>query len=289
MDREEVERLIYRILATEDEEIDCQQLSELIARYVDLEVAGADALRLLPLVYQHLEQCDACAELHDVLYELAALEARGELPDAGRLLDEIVAESPPRAASSRPPGGADGRRRPLEDVDFGFRDAEYGPEDELAIAGWFRWGWVAAGAALVMLVIFGVWGWRQASVIAEMERKTSFIARADRTIWMQGTDDDPDARGFLFINDAEERGLLVIDGLNEPATDRVYQMWLMFDDRDAVSAGTFVVGGGEQGRVWVDLEEAPASFASLEITLEPEGGSPHPTSKPVCIWGKRQS
>jgi len=88
--REELERLIYRILTTEEKEIDCGQAAELIAQYVELELAGEDVTRLLPQVAQHLRQCDDCFELHEVLHEIAALEQGGMLPSVDELLEEIL-------------------------------------------------------------------------------------------------------------------------------------------------------------------------------------------------------
>ncbi len=299
MERDEIEELIYRILTTEDEEIDCGQLSELIARYVDLEVDGANAPQLLPLVHQHLEQCNACSELHAALHELAVLEEHDALPAIDTLLDEIVAGDPAAPSpggqrfdapgpSPSPPQSYDAGTDLPEATSF-FRVQEDGRTEPAMMdaASWFRWGWFAAAAALVIVVLFGVWGWRQSSVIADLEATQAFIAQADRTVLMQGTQDDPDARGYLFISEGEKRGLLVVGGLNQLPSDKVYQMWLRYDDRDAISAGTFVVGAEELGRAWVEFDGAPSRFTSLAITLEPDGGSERPTSSPVCVWGEQ--
>ena len=106
---------------------------------------------------------------------------------------------------------------------------------------------------------------------------------------MQGTEGDPDARGYVFVNDKEQRGLLVIDGLNQPDPDKVYQMWVEYDDGKRISAGTFVVEADEQGRVWLKFGGASTQFTSLAITPEEKPGSLRPTSSPVCVWGERQT
>jgi hypothetical protein len=106
MEHDELDRLIRRIIETEDEEIDCGQVAELVARYVDLEVAGEAASQLLPKVRQHIGQCDTCAELYETLLELALLEDRNALPDADRLLDEIVAGGADDGSTVRPVTGA---------------------------------------------------------------------------------------------------------------------------------------------------------------------------------------
>lgn len=289
MQHDEIERLIFRILATEDEEIDCGQVFELIARYVDLEVSGAEIKRLFPQVYQHLVQCGACSELHDTLYEIAQLEQQNALPDVDDLLDDIVVDSTepsPGIRDNSAPYGA--RERPALSV---ISSEDVAPRERRSRTGRparrLRWEWALAAAALLIMAVLGAWGWRQASEAAELSRYMAFIANADRAVWMQGTELDPDARGYLFINETDKQGLLVIDGLDPPPQDKVYQMWIMTDSTDAVSAGTFTVEPGKQGWVWVHLGRLPDEFTTVAITPEPIGGSSKPTSSPVCVWGKK--
>ena len=52
----------------------------MLPRYVDLDVAGADPDRQLPLLRQHLEQCAVCREEYEMVRELARLEAEGRSP-----------------------------------------------------------------------------------------------------------------------------------------------------------------------------------------------------------------
>lgn len=149
MERDEIEGLIYRILTTEDEEIDCGQLSELIARYVDLEVDGANAPRLLPLVHQHLEQCNACSELHATLHELAVLEEHDALPAIDTLLDEIVAgdRATPSSgqrldvpgASPSPPQSYDAGTDLPGATSFRVRGDGFAEPAVMEAASWFRW------------------------------------------------------------------------------------------------------------------------------------------------------
>jgi hypothetical protein len=48
-------------------EVTCEQCFDLLDRYVDLELAGADADRALPGLRPHLEGCPACREDHESL------------------------------------------------------------------------------------------------------------------------------------------------------------------------------------------------------------------------------
>jgi anti-sigma factor RsiW len=63
--------LLGRLLGPAGSELTCEQCFEEIDRYVDLELAGAPADQLIPGMRAHLEGCQACAEEHASLRELA--------------------------------------------------------------------------------------------------------------------------------------------------------------------------------------------------------------------------
>lgn len=84
------ERWIHNIFTTQDEEIACGQLFEVLSQFVDLEISGEDAARLLPHVHQHLQQCPECEELYQALCEIARLEAEDKLPQVDELMEAIL-------------------------------------------------------------------------------------------------------------------------------------------------------------------------------------------------------
>jgi len=90
MEREMFKRWIHNIFTTQDEEIDCGQLFEALSQFVDMEVSGKEAARLLPHVRQHLEQCPECAELYQALLEIVRLEAEDRLPEVDELMEAIL-------------------------------------------------------------------------------------------------------------------------------------------------------------------------------------------------------
>ena len=69
--------LIRRLLGPAEPELDCDQCFEHLDRYVELELAGADADRQIPGMRAHLEGCAACREEHGSLRALVA----GEKPE----------------------------------------------------------------------------------------------------------------------------------------------------------------------------------------------------------------
>jgi hypothetical protein len=67
-----VEALLGRVLGPCAAEVGCERCFEELDRYVELELAGADADATVPGMRAHLEGCAACREEHDSLRALAA-------------------------------------------------------------------------------------------------------------------------------------------------------------------------------------------------------------------------
>jgi hypothetical protein len=63
-------RLVGRLLGPEGPELSCERCFEELDRYVELELAGADADAEIPGMRAHLEGCSACAEDHESLRAL---------------------------------------------------------------------------------------------------------------------------------------------------------------------------------------------------------------------------
>jgi anti-sigma factor RsiW len=68
------EELLGRLLGPVGPEITCDECFAQLDRYVDLELAGADADRAIPGLRAHLEGCPACREDHESLLEYARSE-----------------------------------------------------------------------------------------------------------------------------------------------------------------------------------------------------------------------
>jgi hypothetical protein len=69
---DEAERLLARALGPTEREVSCEQCFELLDRYVELELAHADADTALPGMRAHFEGCPACDEDHRSLLALIA-------------------------------------------------------------------------------------------------------------------------------------------------------------------------------------------------------------------------
>ena len=64
-------QLLARLLGPAEPELSCDECFEQLDRYVELEVGGADADRLIPGMRAHLDGCQACREEHLTVRALA--------------------------------------------------------------------------------------------------------------------------------------------------------------------------------------------------------------------------
>jgi hypothetical protein len=64
MTRREDDNLLRAMLGPEGPEFTCEQCFEELDRYVELELAGADADAAIPGMKAHLEGCPACHDDH---------------------------------------------------------------------------------------------------------------------------------------------------------------------------------------------------------------------------------
>jgi hypothetical protein len=69
LDTELLKRLVYGVIETHDEELDCDECFEQLDRFVELELAGKSASQALPLVENHLRLCTDCREEYQALLD----------------------------------------------------------------------------------------------------------------------------------------------------------------------------------------------------------------------------
>jgi hypothetical protein len=73
-ERRDLNQELGRILGPDGPDVGCDVCFRELDRYVELELAGADADAQLPGLRAHLEGCPACREEHDSLYALVGSE-----------------------------------------------------------------------------------------------------------------------------------------------------------------------------------------------------------------------
>ena len=67
MDRPDLKQAVGRLLGPAEAETGCDECFEQLDRYVELELAGADADAAIPGLRAHLVGCPACREEHESL------------------------------------------------------------------------------------------------------------------------------------------------------------------------------------------------------------------------------
>ena len=74
MDRPDLRQALGRLRGPDGPEVGCDTCFEELDRYVELELAGADADAAVPGLRAHLDGCPACREEHDSLVALVSGE-----------------------------------------------------------------------------------------------------------------------------------------------------------------------------------------------------------------------
>jgi hypothetical protein len=70
----DLRQALGRLLGPGEPEVGCDECFEKLDRYVELELAGADADAAMPGMRAHLTGCSACREEHESLRALVGSE-----------------------------------------------------------------------------------------------------------------------------------------------------------------------------------------------------------------------
>lgn len=205
---------------------------------------------------RHLAECEACREEVDSLREV------------GVLLAGAMQTAPPPELRDRVLTGIS-QVRPLPPV-----------VPQPAVRRSRRpWALSAAAAAVVLAVGAGVVAWEpwedpQAALTAT-ER---VLEAPDAEHYEQSFPDGSTAT--VVRSPGLGRAVIVTDDMAPPPEGKVFQVWLQDDSGDMLPAGVMPV----QPDATVLLEGDAGAADGAGITVEPEGGSPEPTSEPVALF-----
>jgi hypothetical protein len=106
--------------------------------------------------------------------------------------------------------------------------------------------------------------------------------RVDRTL--AGSERAPNARGLVYYDPSQPRGMLIASDLPLPSPSQAYQIWGRSKD-GPVSLG--ILRFDEEGRGYAVLDSPVplGQFEGIGISLEPAGGSPQPTGPRMLSGG----
>lgn len=88
------------------------------------------------------------------------------------------------------------------------------------------------------------------------------------------------ATGFVLISADGRNGALVVDGLPPLSEDQEYQLWLI-KDGERTSGAVFTTDENHYGGTRIRAPFSLLEYSAVGITIEPAGGSPHPTGEQV--------
>ena len=206
----------------------------------------------------HLDRCPTCRD------EVASLR------EVTPLLAETVAEEPP--PSLREGVLARARETRQEPPEVGPEEAGTPIARPMPLRRRRRW-WVAAGAAAARVVGGGA-TWQ---VVDEATTSTSEqVAEAgDARSWRAQTADG----ATVVVTRSEDvgRAVLRVEGLDDPGEGRAYQAWLQDGAGELAPAG-MMSGDGE-----LVLEGDAMEAKGVGVSVEPEEGSPQPTTDPIAL------
>ncbi|MGW0422542.1 anti-sigma factor [Streptomyces sp. NPDC003015] len=233
---------------------------------------GAYVLHALPpnetaAFERHLDGCHACrrevAELAEAAARLAPTPAEdAAVPDAllGRVLDDI-GRTPQEHALTGPPSGR--RRRRLT-------------------------SWALAASLAAAAAFGGIAAWQavqaddardQATALQHGSNAlTSVLTAPDATLHTTKLADGGSAT--VIVSRAADRAAFVAADLPALSGDKVYELWYAAPSGDLRPAGLLPGTGDRSSRV---MDRPLGRTVAVGITVEPAGGSRHPTTEPLGI------
>jgi anti-sigma-K factor RskA len=212
---------------------------------------------------QHLAECEDCRA--EVV----------ELRETAALLAETVATPPPAALRESVLAGISQVRPMAPEVPGSTRDHRSGPP-----ARGRAWMPFLVAAALALFVGLGAtltqpW---QSDEVPQLTAAEQVIGAPDAQEVFLDLGDA--GRATVIRSKAEDRAVIRTEDMVSPPAGKAYELWLMSPDGDFTSAGLMP----DEADQTLLLEGSAASAAAVGITVEPEGGSKEPTSKPIALF-----
>ncbi|GAA0650418.1 anti-sigma factor [Streptomyces thermocarboxydovorans] len=227
---------------------------------------------------KHLKSCDRCAaEVRDLAEDTVRLAWSTAVPAPDALRERVLSaiHSIPQEPAPQRSGSA--REAQLPPYVWGTQPPPR-PRERRRLVLLVPLATVTSAAALVVAALFGVQAERtQDRLDAERDRAREIAHVLSAPDARASTGRDERGRTIGVIASAsEESAIVTLGGYGEPPGGRVHQLWLMRPGAQPRSLGLFE---GDTPVVATGLE---TSGTSLAVTVEPDGGSPQPTTQPIA-------
>lgn len=137
--------------------------------------------------------------------------------------------------------------------------------------------WAVAAALAVALISVGLPRRAANTDTAKLEQALSIL---NDPVTRDVTFGDPAARGRVFVS-AGKGVVFIAAHLPKLDANRTFEMWVIPSKGNPIPAGTF---HGDSDSSAVFVRPGPVdNAAAIAVTVEPEGGSPQPTTTPFIV------
>ncbi len=152
----------------------------------------------------------------------------------------------------------------------------------------------AAAAVLATLLALNIFSVLQIRSLQEQQNALAERLSAEQfTIGMlahPGTElvlvtaDLPNMTGSVLLDKDKNTAVLVLWNLPELEAEQIYQIWLINEQGEKISAGLFA-SSSEQDYTTASIEASTpiGQFVAIGVTIEPSGGSDQPTGSRVLV------
>jgi anti-sigma-K factor RskA len=117
--------------------------------------------------------------------------------------------------------------------------------------------------------------WQRVNNLAFMTAPGGMMA-----VPLTAPDESSAATGFVLISADGEDGALIVDGLPPLGESQQYQLWLIRNGQ-RTSGAVFSTDEKNYGGTRIRAPRSLLDYSAVGITVEPAGGSPHPTGVQV--------
>ncbi|MCX4702004.1 anti-sigma factor [Streptomyces sp. NBC_01352] len=224
---------------------------------------------------KHLKKCDSCpAEVRALAEDAVRLAWSAAAPAPAAMRERVLAAVRTTPQENAPREAARARTPQLPPHVWGVQPP---PRERRRIPLFVPFATATAAAALVVASLFAVQaGQTEDQLNAEraQAREIAHVLAAPDARATRGQDTEGRSIGVV-ASASEGSAVVTLSGYDDLPSDRVRQLWLMRPDAQPRSLGLF---DDDTPLVASGLD---TSATSLAVTVEPDGGSPQPTTQPV--------
>lgn len=238
-----------------------------IKAYIESGVLELYAMEVLPpselreveaLAIQYPEIKAAIEQTQNALNQYALLHARAPRPALKQqILDKVVVSTPVK------PTFAKQRRQRIIFLIFAILG--------LVAIGFFIYKWQNSEQKLQRVVA-------ENENLKAAAEQLKFLQNPETKAIVLENQDRPNEKVIVYWNPAQNKTFLSDKGVKKLKPGKQYQLWAIVSGKNPQDAGVFDAATFSLQRM-KDIAEANI----LAVTVEPKGGSPAPTTKPIFI------